>query len=113
MLSKCKALLVAADENFGLVQGKSGLPGRPVIAVAAGGALEASAGLYLESTRKSQPGSQPGSLMQAMLRSEAIKRSPRPLPHRAGRPHLPLFRKIVSDLLSTLAGARLPGIAGR
>ena len=90
LMEACRALVLPGEEDFGITPVEANAAGKPVIAYAAGGALETleegiSASFFREQSSES--------LIEAIRRSEAIDSSPEDLARRARRFSPEAFRE--------------------
>lgn len=107
LMSRCKALLFPGEEDFGMVPLEVNASGRPVIALAAGGAMETIVDgvtglLYAEST--------PDSLVEAIGKFDRIEWDPQALRRYSERFDIPVFRQTFSKVLTDLMGERVAGV---
>lgn len=105
LLSRCQAVLFPGEEDFGMVPIEANASGRPVIALAAGGALETvvdgvTGVLYSESTAES--------LMDAMARHEEYTWYPTMLHRYARQFDVSVFRHRFLGLLRDVLGSKMP-----
>ncbi len=124
---RCRALLFAADEDFGLVSVEAQAHGRPVIAYGRGGSLETVRGVWAEEIDAHQPENLDGpytgvffreqtaaSLAEAMMRFEDLEGSfdPRAIQCHARRFDTQVFIREVSRYVDEQVEARHRAIAG-
>ena len=124
---RCRALLFAADEDFGLVSVEAQAHGRPVIAYGHGGSLETVRGVWAEEIGADQPENLDGpytgiffreqssaSLVEAMMRFEDVEGSfdPRAIQCHARRFDTEVFIREVLKYVDEQIEARHRAIAG-
>jgi glycosyltransferase involved in cell wall biosynthesis len=93
-MAACEALVVPAEEDFGLVMAEAQASGRPPVALAQGGALEiiesgATGFLFDEQT--------PDAIAEAMQRARSSRLDVADLRDSAARFDLPVFAKALQD----------------
>jgi glycosyltransferase involved in cell wall biosynthesis len=103
LMETCRALVLPGAEDFGITPVEANAAGKPVVAFAAGGALETlddgySAALFSRPT--------PEDLLEAIVRCDAIETSPEELALRAQRFSAAAFRRRLSAALSEARAAR-------
>jgi glycosyltransferase involved in cell wall biosynthesis len=103
LMETCRALVLPGAEDFGITPVEANAAGKPVVAFAAGGALETlddgySAALFSRPT--------PEDLLEAIVRCDAIETSPEELALRAKRFSAAAFRRRLSAALSEARAAR-------
>ncbi len=107
LFEQCRALCVAATEDFGIAPVEANAAGKPVVAYAEGGVLETqedglSAAFFGQLTEDS--------LLEAIARADELDTSPADLAAVAGRFSLAVFRArmraLVRDALQTRAASR-------
>ena len=104
LLEGCRALCVAATEDFGIVPVEANAAGKPVVAFAAGGALETvidgvSGALFDTLTEQA--------LLAAVVRADAIETSPRDLARLARRFSAQRFRSRIESLVDDALARRV------
>lgn len=104
LLSRCEAVLFPGEEDFGMVPVEANASGRPVIALAAGGALETvidgeTGVLYKESTVES--------LVSAINRFRGHSWQGRALRSYSKRFDIAVFRKAFLDVLQDVADLKI------
>ena len=103
LMETCRAFVLPGAEDFGITPVESNAAGKPVVAFAAGGALETlddgfSAALFSSQT--------PEDLLDAISRCDAIDTAPEQLARRAERFSAAAFRDRLSRVLSEALAAR-------
>lgn len=101
LLSRCQALIFPGEEDFGMVPIEANGSGRPVIALAAGGALEtvvdgATGVLYEDST--------PEALMDAIERFESLGWDSHALRSHAMKFDVSVFRERFTEIIAEMTG---------
>lgn len=97
LLEGCRALCVAGTEDFGMAPVEAGAAGKPVVAYAAGGALETvqdgiNGALFAEPTEDA--------LLAAIRRADALTTSPEQIARLASRYSVAAFRERLSVLVA-------------
>lgn len=110
MLENCRALCVAATEDFGMAPVEAGAAGKPVIAHAAGGALETledgvNGALFQELTEDA--------LIDAVRRADALAADPTELATLARRFSPDTFRVQFEALIEEALAQRADGASGK
>jgi glycosyltransferase involved in cell wall biosynthesis len=105
----CRALLFAADEDFGMVPLEAQACGRPVIAYGAGGSLETVRGTGSDATGLYFPQQTVESVMDAILRFEAAEHTF--TPERARAWASGFSTPVFLDRMRALILAQVPGAA--
>ncbi len=126
-MQRCRALLFAADEDFGLVSVEAQAHGRPVIAYGHGGSLETVRGVWAGDVEAHQPEIRGGprtgiffreqssaSLVEAVMRFEDVEGSfdPRAIQCHASRFDTQVFIREVSKYVDEQIEARHRALAG-
>ena len=101
LVEGCRALVLPGTEEFGIVAVEANAAGKPVIAFAAGGALETqqdgvTAALFHEHTSKA--------LLDAIARADALETSPEDLAAQAERFSRPAFRHAIGKRIEPILG---------
>jgi glycosyltransferase involved in cell wall biosynthesis len=101
LVEGCRALVLPGTEEFGIVAVEANAAGKPVIAFAAGGALETqrdgvTAALFHEHTSEA--------LLAAIARADALETSPEELAERAERFSRPAFRNAIGKRIQPILG---------
>ena len=107
-VARCEALVVAGEEDFGLVMAEAQASGRPPVAFAAGGALEiiedgTTGYLFSEQT--------PASIADAMRRARGSSVDVASLVESARRFDLPLFFEHLESAIETARVQQTSGVA--
>jgi glycosyltransferase involved in cell wall biosynthesis len=106
LLEGCRALCVAAAEDFGMAAVEAGAAGKPVVAFAGGGALETVTDgvngiLFAELTEQA--------LLDAIVRADALEASPEELAAHARRFSARVFRERMRALVNEALGRSCHG----
>ena len=101
LLSRCQALIFPGEEDFGMVPIEANGSGRPVIALAAGGALET---VVDGVTGILYPTSTPESLMQAIERFDSLGWDSHALRAHAMKFDVAIFRERFFGIIAELTG---------
>lgn len=101
LLEGCRALVLPGTEEFGIVAVEANAAGKPVIAFAAGGALETqregiTSALFHEHTSEA--------LLDAIARADALETSPEELSEHAERFSRPAFRNAIGRRIEPILG---------
>jgi glycosyltransferase involved in cell wall biosynthesis len=97
LLARCRALIVAAEEDFGLTALEANASGRPVIAFGAGGALETVVPGVTGVTFAAQT---PEALLDALSRFEQLSFAPDTLVEHARRFDVGAFRRRIEQIVA-------------
>ncbi len=109
LVGNCRALIFPGEEDFGIAPIEAQAAGRPVIAYAAGGALET---VVEGETGRFFDRPDPESLIAAVERSEGDRYDPEAVRRHARAFDVSVFREQITTYLERHAGLAHPGVPG-